>query len=107
MEKDVTLTSRPTSTEELTRGLSDALQDAKSLGNDLWRAARSLHPFSRLRRYYSKVTDRQLSVAQTWRLLRVQTALFCTVFCVGLPLPAHLCLAGWFLYEAVKCKKEL
>lgn len=108
MEKDVTLTTQPASTKELTRGLSDALlQDVRSLGSDLRRAALCLHPFKHLRHYYSKVTGRRLNVAQTWRLLRVQAAFFCTVFCVGLPLPAHLCLAGWFLYEAVKCKKEL
>ena len=85
MEKDVTLTTQPASTKELTRGLSDALlQDVRSLGSDLRRAALSLHPFKHLRHYYSKVTGQ-----------------------LGLPLPAHLCLAGWFLYEAIKCKKEL
>jgi hypothetical protein len=64
-------------------------------------------PMEWLRRYYSAVLEREISLHQTFLLLQAQAAFVMAVFPVAGPLLLRAAFCGWFAYAVWQCRKAL
>ena len=92
MKKELILTERNASYNELSRFFTDA-------------AAWLQTPLEWLRNYYSSVLEREVSSKQASYITQAQLALILTIF----PIVSSLLLQGvfltWFFFSLYKCKK--
>ncbi len=101
MEKNVTL-SASGQVEVNLQGLANSLQTTTS------RVARAaLAPLEWLRKYYSSVCEKQLTLRQTGSLIGAQLAFIATVFPVDAPWLARLGCGAWLVASLLRCKKFL
>ncbi len=71
-------------------------------------AAKTLSaPVEWLRKYYSSVLRRDISMRQTMHLLHAQTAFAAAAFACGCTLLTHLLLAAWAMAAIAKCRIAL
>ncbi|HBN46503.1 MAG TPA: hypothetical protein DD401_02365 [Prevotella sp.] len=101
MEKNVTL-SASGQVEVNLQGLATSLQ---STASRVSRAA--LAPLEWLRKYYSAVCEKQLSLRQTGTLIGTQLAFIATVFPVDAPWLARFGCGAWLLFSLHRCKRFL
>lgn len=64
-----------------------------------------LWPIERLRRYYTQVMEREVTLRQTGLLINAQLAFATTVFPVEAPLTARIICCTWLLHALLKCKQ--
>lgn len=101
MEKNVTL-SASGQVEVNLQGLANSLQST------LLRVARTVTaPLEWLRRYYSSVCEKQLSLRQTCTLIGAQLAFIATVCPVDAPWMARIACGAWLVVSLLRCKKFL
>lgn len=101
MEKNVTL-SASGQVEVNLQGLVNSLQST------LLRVARTaLAPLEWLRKYYSSVCEKPLTLRQTGTLIGTQLAFFATVCPVDAPWVARIACGAWLIVSLLRCKKFL
>lgn len=64
-------------------------------------------PLEWLRKYYSAVLERKISMRQTLLLLQAQAAFVMAVFPAAGPLLLRAAFCGWFAYAVLLCRKAL
>lgn len=64
-------------------------------------------PVEWLRKYYSAVLQRDISMWQTMHLLHAQTAFAAAAFACGCSLLTHFLLALWAVAAIMKCRNAL
>ncbi len=101
MEKNVTL-STSGQVELNLQSLTNSLQPIFA------RVARTaLAPLEWLRKYYSTVCEKNLTLRQTCTLIATQLAFIATVFPADAPWLTRLGCGAWLLFSLRQCKKFL
>lgn len=101
MEKNVTL-SASGQVEVNLQGLVNNLQSVLS------RVSRTvLAPMEWLRKYYSSVCEKRLTLRQTCTLIATQLAFIATVFPADAPWLTRLGCGAWLLLSLHRCRKFL
>ncbi len=101
MEKNVTL-SASGQVEVNLQGLVNSLQSSLS------RVARTAAaPLEWLRKYYSSVCEKRLTLRQTCSLIGTQLAFIATVLPVDASWVARIACGAWLLFSLRRCKKFL
>lgn len=63
-------------------------------------------PVELLRRYFSCCVGHEVSLRQTWIVLRAQAAFVLAVFPTECPLLLRTAFAAWFLIAVIKCRNS-
>jgi hypothetical protein len=88
--------------KEITLSNSNLVADAmQSLINKV------KQPIEGLRKYYSDVLEREITMHQTLLLLNAQVAFVFAAFPVGGPISLRALCCAWFLHAVLKCKRAL
>ena len=76
--------------------------------NFLWKnlARCILQPIEWLRRYYTQVMEREVSLKQTGLLLNAQLAFVMTAFPLNVPLIMRFVCCAWLLHAVLTCKQS-
>lgn len=63
-------------------------------------------PVEYLRRYFSCCVEHEVSISQTWLVVRAQLAFILTVFPIECSFLLRTAFAAWFLIAVLKCKNS-
>lgn len=63
-------------------------------------------PVEYLRRYFSYCVEHEVSISQTWLVVRAQLAFILTVFPIECGFLLRTAFAAWFLIAVLKCKNS-
>lgn len=64
-------------------------------------------PIEWLRKYYSVVCEKELTLRQTMLLINAQFAFLATVFPTNMPIVARVACCAWLVYSLKTCKNEI
>lgn len=63
-------------------------------------------PVGILRRYYSNVLEKDVSMRQTWMLIEAQTAFFAGILPINIHIAVRILMIVWFVATLKKCRKN-
>lgn len=64
-------------------------------------------PIEWLRKYYSVVCEKELTLRQTMLLINAQFAFLATAFPANMPIVARIACCAWLVYSLRTCKNEI
>lgn len=64
-------------------------------------------PIEWLRKYYSVVCEKELTLRQTMLLINAQFAFLATAFPANMPIVARIACCAWLVYSLKTCKNEI
>ena len=64
-------------------------------------------PIEWLRKYYSVVCEKELTLRQTMLLINAQFAFLATAFPANMPIVARIACCAWLFYSLKKCNNEI
>ena len=64
-------------------------------------------PIEWLRKYYSVVCEKELTLRQTMLVINAQFAFLATAFPANMPIVARIACCAWLVYSLKTCKNEI
>lgn len=91
----------------LSNPMSGILKSFSTIADTISMVSASLKmPVEYLRRYFSHCVGHEVSISQTWLVVRAQLAFFLTVFPIECSFLLRIAFATWFLIAVLKCKNS-
>ncbi len=115
MEKNFALTSNCTASELNGKNVTRVFEpgeDIKLVVEGIrrmcaWPSLLMRMPVEWMRRYFSSVLEREVTIKQTRLILETQAALVMTVFPADIHIGLRALCLGWFVWCLLKCKEHI
>ncbi len=115
MEKKIVLTSNYTASELNSKNVTETfapIEDIKLIVEGIrricaWPSKLASMPMEWMRKYFSSVLEREVTVKQTRLILETQAALVMTVFPADINILLRAVFLGWFAWCLLKCKERI
>ncbi len=115
MEKNFALTSNCTTSELNRKNVTEAFEPSEDIKLIIegirnmcaWPSKLVRIPLEWMRKYFSSVLEREVTVKQTWLILETQAALVMAVFPADINIILRAVFLGWFAWCLLKCKDRI
>ena len=115
MEKKIVLTSNCTASELNSKNVTETFEpgeDIKLIVEGIrriwaWPSKLMRMPMEWMRKYFSSVLEREVTVKQTRLILETQAALVMAVFPADINILLRAVFLGWFAWCLLKCKERI